>query len=131
MRDSVEKELNRYVEMGVLSPVDRSTWAAPIVTAKKPNNKIRICADFSTGLNSRLVVDSYPIPRPEDLYQALQGGEKFSKLDLSDAYLQVELDEESKELLVINTHKGLFRYNGLPFGVASAPAIFQKVMDTM
>ncbi|KRX71353.1 Uncharacterized protein T06_16072 [Trichinella sp. T6] len=77
------------------------------------------------------MVDSYPIPRPEDLYQALRGWKTFTKLDLSDAYLQVELDEESKRILVINTHKGLYQYNRLPFGVASAPAIFQKIMNTM
>uniref|UniRef100_A0A5S6QE65 Reverse transcriptase domain-containing protein n=1 Tax=Trichuris muris TaxID=70415 RepID=A0A5S6QE65_TRIMR len=82
-----------------------------------------------TGLNDRLVADSYPIRRPEDLH-TLNGGKKFSKLDLSDAYLQVELDDESKKLVVINTQKGLYRYNRLPFGVKSAPLIFQKVMDT-
>ncbi|KRY40653.1 Uncharacterized protein T01_3330 [Trichinella spiralis] len=103
----------------------------PYRHGKNPNGKIRICADFSIGLNDRLMVDSYPILRPENLYQALRGGKTFSKLDLSEAYLQVELDEESKRILVINTHKGLYHYNRLPFGVASAPAIFQKVMDTM
>ncbi|KRX53184.1 Uncharacterized protein T09_4613 [Trichinella sp. T9] len=131
MHDAVGKELERYVDMGVLTPIDRSAWAALIVTVKKLNGKIRICANFSTGLNDRLMVDSYPIPRPEDLYQALRGGKTFTKLDLSDAYLQVELDEESKRILVINTHKELYQYNRLPFGVASAPAIFQKVMNTM
>ncbi|KRX64960.1 Retrovirus-related Pol polyprotein from transposon [Trichinella sp. T9] len=131
MHDAVGKELERYVDMGVLTPIDRSAWAAPIVTGKKPNGMIRICADFSTGLNDRLMVDSYPILRPEDLYQTLRGGKTFTKLDLSEAYLQVELDEESKKILVINTHKGLYHYNRLPFGVASAPVIFQRVMDTM
>ncbi|CAF4638013.1 unnamed protein product, partial [Rotaria sp. Silwood2] len=58
-------------------------------------------------------------------------GTLFSKIDFSEAYLQVELDDDSKELLVINTHKGLFRFNRLPFGVASAPSIFQKIMDQM
>ncbi|KRZ96975.1 Uncharacterized protein T08_6290 [Trichinella sp. T8] len=98
---------------------------------KKLNGKIPICANFSTGLNDRLMVDSYPTLRPEDLYQALRGGKTFTKLDLSEAYLQVELDEESKRIPVINTHKGLYHYNRLPFSVASALAIFQKVMDTM
>ena len=59
----------------------------------------------------------------------LNGGQHFTKLDLSEAYLQIELDDESKQFLVINTHKGLYRFNRLPYGVASAPAIFQKVMD--
>ncbi|KRX36417.1 Uncharacterized protein T05_11724 [Trichinella murrelli] len=98
---------------------------------KKLNGKIPICVDFSTGLNDRLMVDSYPTLRPEDFHQALRGGKTFTKLDLSEAYLQVELDEESKRVPVINTHKGLYHYNRLPFSVASAPAIFQKVMDTM
>ena len=51
----------------------------------------------------------------------------FSKLDLSSAYLQFPLDEESKKY----THKGLFQYSHLPFGVASAPAIFQCHMETL
>ncbi|KFD48319.1 hypothetical protein M513_10811, partial [Trichuris suis] len=100
MHDAVEKELDRYVKMGILTPLDRSSWAAPVVTVKKPNSRIRICADFSTGLNDQLVIDSYPIPRPEDLCQALRGGITFTKLDLSDAYLQVELDDEYKKFLL-------------------------------
>ena len=53
----------------------------------------------------------------------------FTKLDLSQVYLQLPVDEDSKDLLVINTPKGLFRYNRLPYGVSVAPAIFQSVMD--
>ncbi|KFD46168.1 hypothetical protein M513_12942, partial [Trichuris suis] len=131
LRGAVEAELQRYVDMGVLTPVEQSDWAAPIVIAKKPNKRVRLCADFSTGLNRALVTNAHPIPSPEDLYQALEGGMKYSKLDLSDAYLQLELDEESKKILVINTHKGLFRYNRLPFGVSAAPSIFQRTMDRM
>ncbi|CAH8596854.1 unnamed protein product [Schistosoma turkestanicum] len=61
----------------------------------------------------------------------LNGGKFFAKLDLADAYLQVEVDEASKELLTINTHRGLFQYNRLPFGVKTAPSIFQQLMDTI
>ena len=57
------------------------------------------------------------------------GGQKFSKLDLSDAYNQLELDSESWKYLVINTHKGLFKFRRLAFGVSSAPAIFQREMN--
>ncbi|CAF5206197.1 unnamed protein product, partial [Rotaria magnacalcarata] len=97
----------------------------------KPNGKVRICADFSTGVNQALDIDQYPLPKPNDLFVVLNGGTKFSKIDFSEAYLQVELDEESKELVIINTHKGLFKFNRLPFGIASAPSIFQKIMDQM
>ena len=53
------------------------------------------------------------------------------KLDLSQAYLQIPLDDSSKELVTINTHKGLFRYNRLPFGISSAPAIFQRCTENL
>ena len=61
----------------------------------------------------------------------MSGGTKFIKLDLSQAYQQVRLDEESKKYVVINTHKGLLQYNRLPFGVSSAPGIFQRVMESL
>ena len=60
---------------------------------------------------------------------SLTGGRKFTKLDLSLVYQQMALTDESKKFLTINTHRGLYQYTRLPFGVASAPAIFQKAMD--
>ena len=61
----------------------------------------------------------------------LTGGCKFSKLDLSSAYQQMILDEASRPYVTINTQKGLYRYLRLPFGVASAQAVFQKAMDAL
>ena len=58
-------------------------------------------------------------------------GTSISKIDLSHAYQQVELDEDSQKYLTINTHKALYRYKRLPFGVSSAPAIFQRIMDQL
>ena len=55
----------------------------------------------------------------------------FSKLDLQHAYLQLVLEDSSKQYIVINTHRGLFQYNRLPFGVSSAPGIFQRAMDDL
>jgi hypothetical protein len=130
-RQAVESELARLVSEKVLEPVNIAKWAAPIVVVPKSGGKIRICADFSTGVNQVLDIDQYPLPKPNDLFVALNGGTLFSKIDFSEAYLQVELDDDSKELLIINTHKGLFRFNRLPFGIASAPSIFQKIMDQM
>lgn len=69
------------------------------------------------------------INTPEDLFAMLAGGKKFSKLDLSHAYQQVLLKEKSQEFVTVSTHKGLYRYNWLPFGIASAPAVFQQLME--
>ena len=69
------------------------------------------------------------MPHPELLFAALNGGVQFTKLDLSEAYLQIPLEEQSKKYLVINTHKGLYRFTRLPYGVAAALSIFQQIMD--
>ncbi|XP_064469193.1 uncharacterized protein K02A2.6-like [Ornithodoros turicata] len=129
LRSLVENDLERQCKNGVLTPVDYSDWATPIVVVPKPNGAVRVCGDFSVSINPQLDITQYPLPRPEELFAKLNGGQKFSKLDLSEAYLQMELDEEAKKLLVINTHKGLFQFNRMPFGIASAPAIFQRTME--
>ena len=132
MRAMVEKELDRLVQQEILEPVQFADWAAPIVPVLKSDKKsLRICGDFKMTVNSASKLDAYPIPRIEDLFARLSGGVCFSKLDLSQAYLQLELEEDSKQFVVINTHKGLFRYNRLPFGISSAPGIFQRTMESL
>ena len=76
-------------------------------------------------------MDTYPLPCVEDLISAPSGGTVFSKLDLSHAYLQLPLDDASKPYTTISTHKGLFQYERLPFGIASAPSIFQRTMESL
>ena len=76
-------------------------------------------------------LDKYPIPQVEDLLATLAGGRVFSKINLSQAYQQLPLDEESQKLVVINTQKGLFKYTRLPFGISSAPGILQRVMESI
>ena len=116
---------------GIISPVQFSSWAAPIVPVVKSNGQIRVCGDYKVIINQALQPDSYPLSRVDELFASLAGGHYFSKLDLSNAYLQIELEEESKKLITINTPKGLFQYNRLPFGISSDPAIFQRCMETL
>ena len=61
----------------------------------------------------------------------MNGGHKFSKLDLAEAYLQIPLDEQSNELTVINTHQGLYKFKRLPFGLSCAPAVFHKLIEQL
>lgn len=129
LRPKVEAEIDRLLQQEVIFPVQFSDWAAPIVPVIKKSGSVRICRDFKVTINPALCVEHYPIPRIEDLFASLSGGHRFSKLDLSQAYLQVPVCEESRKYLTITTHKGLFRFNRLPFRITSAPAIFQKIMD--
>ena len=92
---------------------------------------MRICGDFKQTVNPVARLDRYPIPKVDDLFTSLGGGKVFSKIDLSQAYQQVPLEENSRKVVVINTHKGLFRYTRLPFGISSAPGIFQRVMENL
>ena len=97
----------------------------------KKSKKICVCTDFSTGLNATLKDFNYPFPCPEDIFAKLNSGKFFLKIDLSDAYLQIPVEEVSLKLLCINTHRRLYKFKYLPFGVKVVPAIFQLVIDTM
>ena len=131
IKPAIDRELDLFESSGVISKVTHSDWAASIVPVPKSNGRFRICGDYKVTINQELEVDQYPLPKPEDLFATLAGGRKFTKLDLSQAYQQLTLDESSKQYVTVNTHRGLYRYNCLPFGVASAPALFQKLMDSV
>ena len=131
VKKKVEEELERLQALGVIKPIQFSDWAAPIVPVMKSDGRVRICGDYKITVNRAAKLDKYPIPRIDELFASLVGGKAFTKLDLLHAYLQIPLDEESRQYVVINTHKGLFEYMRLPFGVASAPSIFQRVMENL
>ncbi|CAH2104645.1 unnamed protein product [Euphydryas editha] len=127
----VSDALDKLEREGKIYKVNYSEWASPLVPIKKVNGQYRICVDFKRSVNQNIKVDSYPLPKPEDVFATMAGGEVFVVLDLSDAYTQLLVEEKSQELLTVNTHKGLYRYRRLIYGIASAPAIFQKVMDQL
>ena len=131
LRAKVEAELARLERDGVIQPVQFSHWAAPILPVVKQDGSIQICGDYKVTTNRVAKTDSYPIPKIEDLFTSLSNGKSLSKVDLASAYQQTVLDEESREYTTINTHKGLYQCTHLPFGVASAPAIFQRTIENI
>ena len=90
-----------------------------------------MCGDYKLTLNQVAQVDTYPLPLVQDIFASLANGKSFTKLDLAHAYQQILLDPDSRPYTTINTHRGLFRYTHLPFGVAAAPAIFQRTMESL
>ena len=131
LKDLVEQEIKNLESKGILEQVKYSEWATPIVPVPKPDGRVRLCGDYKITVNPAIDVEQYPLPKPQELLATLSGGQRFTKLDLSAAYQQMLLEEESRKLVTINTHLGLFRYCRLPFGIASALAIFQRAMDTL
>ena len=111
MKEMVEKELQRLENLGVIKPVKSSKWAASIVPVLKSDRKsIRICGDYKLTANRASRLEQYPIPKVEAMFSTLAGGITFTKLDMSQAYQQLTLDDSSKEVVTINTYKGLFCY---------------------
>jgi len=131
LKSKVEDKLDQLQSDGVISPVTFSKWAAPIVPMLISDGKIRLCGNYKLTVNQAARVNKYPLHKVDDLFVSLSGGTKFSKLDLAHAYLQLCLEESSKSLVTINTHRGLFQYNHLPFGVSTASAIFQRTIDSL
>ncbi|KAI5747679.1 hypothetical protein M8J77_017390 [Diaphorina citri] len=126
LKSKVEAELERLENEGIITKVSYSQWGTPIVPVMKPNGDIRICGDYKITINPHLQLERHPIPRIEELLIGIKTGGKFTILDLSHAYQQMELDDEAKELVAISTHKGVYFYNRMPFGISPAPGIFQK-----
>lgn len=131
LKDKINKELDRLLSLGILKPVEHSEYASPVVPVLKKNGSIRLCADYSVTINKQLVIDQYPLPTVNDLLTKLHGGVQFSKIDLSMAYNQFILNEDSQSLTCINTHRGLFKFTRLVFGLSSAPAVFQRAMECL
>ncbi|XP_045124043.1 uncharacterized protein K02A2.6-like isoform X1 [Portunus trituberculatus] len=131
LQDKVDKELTRLENEGVIESVKFSEWAAPLVVVPKPSGDVRLCGDFKLTVNKAAALEQYPLPRVEELFASLSGCCVFSKLDMSHAYNQIELDKESQKYVVVNTPRGLKRYKRLAFGIHSAVAIFQKILSTL
>ncbi|KAI8119102.1 hypothetical protein CVS40_9413 [Lucilia cuprina] len=125
----VDGELDRLEEEGVITPTNYSEWAAPIVTVRRSSGKIRICADYSTGLNENVEAHFHPLPLPEDIFMCLNNRKYFTRLDFNDAYMQFEVDDTTKSILTINTHRGLYTFNRLVPGIKSAPGAFQQAIE--
>lgn len=129
LRDKVSEELDRLVRENIIKPVKRSDWASPIVVVPKSDGSIRICVDCKVTINKVISTEHYPLPNISDIFANLSGFRYYAKIDLSGAYMQVRLSEDSRKYLTINTHKGLYEYMRLPFGIASAASTFQRIMD--
>ena len=127
MRPQVDKELDRLVNTRILRKVEHSEWATPIVPKK--DGTVRLCGDFKVTMNPVLKVYKYPLPKIEDIFATLAEGKHFSKIDLRNAYLQMEVRDEDRHIFTINTSRGLFQYNRLVFCIASASAIWQRAID--
>ena len=130
LKDSVEKALDKLVDKGKIESVAFSEWAAPIVPVLKKGGDIRVCVDFK-HLNTQINIEKYPLPKLEEMLAFINSFTYFSKFDLANAYLQIPVCESDQNFHVVSTEKGLFKWKCLPFGLASAPGIFQRFISQL
>lgn len=130
VRHAVSDELDMLLKEGIIERIDASPWISPIVVTTRKGARIRLCVDLREP-NKAIVADSHPLPHMEELLSELRGALVFSTIDLASAYHQLPLHEDSRDLTAFITHEGLFRYCRVPYGLASAPSAFQKMMETV
>ncbi|KAL9985670.1 hypothetical protein ACROYT_G008096 [Oculina patagonica] len=125
----VKKEIDSKLQQGVISPVTVPTeWCSGIVPVPKPNGRVRICVDL-TPLNKAVQRETHLIGSVDESLAMLGESKVFTKLDANSGFWQIPLDEESKLLTTFITPFGRFCFNRLPFGISSAPEIFQRTMS--
>ena len=131
LRQKVKDELQRMENLGVISRVDEPTpWCAGMVVVPKPNGAVRICVDLKP-LNESVLQEVHPIPKVDETLAQLAGAAVFSKLDANSGFWQIPLAEESRPLSTFLTPEGRNWFNKLPFGISSAPEVFQKRMKVI
>ncbi|XP_068707557.1 uncharacterized protein [Montipora foliosa] len=128
LREKVDKELDELLKEDIIEKVPNGPtgWVSPLVVVPKPDGDIRICVDMRRA-NEAIERESHPIPTNEEVLHDLNGSTVFSKLDLKWGFHQVELYAESRQITTFITHRGLFRYKRLMFGITSAPEKYQNI----
>ncbi|XP_052809097.1 uncharacterized protein K02A2.6-like [Mya arenaria] len=127
LREKLEKKIDELEELDIIEKVNTtSKWVNPIVVVPKKHD-IRLCIDMRRA-NEAVKRERYPIPTTEEVLQDPNNSTVFSKLNIKMAYHQIELDQESREMTTFMTHKGMYRYKRLMFGVSCAPEMYNKVI---
>ena len=131
LRSKVQSELKRMELLGVISPVCSPTpWCAGMVVVPKPSGKVRICVDLK-HLNECVQREYHPLPRVEETLAQLSGAQVFTKLDANSGFWQIPLARNSRLLTTFITPFGRYCFNVLPFGITSAPELFQRRMSSL
>jgi transposase InsO family protein len=132
LTSKVREELRRMEEYGIIEEVTQPTdWCAPMVPVLKKNGKVRICVDLKK-LNEQVKRERFILPTPEEITAELCGATVFSSLDAASGFFQIPLHSESSLLTTFITPFGRYCFRRLPFGITSAPEIFQrKMLETL
>ncbi|XP_069055957.1 arylsulfatase G isoform X1 [Pleurodeles waltl] len=130
IKEEVHNELKKLVEGGIIEQVESAEWVSPLVVVRRSNGKVRLCVDLRE-LNKNILIDQYPLPRINEMFSATKNMCWFSTIDLKSAYHQVPLHQDSRKYTTFITPFGCYQYTRVPFGLASAAAMFQRSMSNI
>lgn len=129
LRRPLREELARMDTEGIICRMEEaSDWVSPLVIVRKKDGRLRICMD-PRYINRSLKREHYQLPCREEIEAELAGAAVFSKLDANCGFYQIPLDEKTSKMCTFSTPFGRYRFLRLPFGIASAPEVFQKAMN--
>lgn len=129
LEDAVSRKLEQLLARDIIEVKEGpASWVSPLVVVGKTNGEPRICLDLRR-VNEAVLRERHPMPTVDDFLARLGEGKLWSKLDIKEAFLQIELASESRDVTTFITSKGLYRFKRFPFGLVTAPEQFQKVMD--
>ncbi|XP_038060004.1 uncharacterized protein K02A2.6-like [Patiria miniata] len=129
LRAKVNDKLDELEALDIIEHVNEpSSWVSPVIVVPKPNGDIRLCVDMRQA-NQAIKRERHPIPTVDEVLYKMNGSVVFSKLDLKYGFHQIELDEQSRDITTFVTHKGLYRYKRLMFGINAAPEMYQNVIS--
>ena len=128
VKDKLEVEYKRLTEQGVLVDVKESLWGTPVVPVPK-GDTVRVCGDYTKTLNKVMDLKQYPLPTIEECFSKVAGGQKFSKIDIRQAFNNLAIAEEDISLTTLNTHLGQKAWTRIPYGLNNSGAYFQEAID--
>jgi hypothetical protein len=131
LMEKVKAELLRMEQKGVIKKITEPTeWCAAMVPVVKRNGDVRICVDLKQ-LNRAVIRERFLLPSLDDILPKLSKASVFSSLDCSSGFWAIPLDEATAKLTTFITPFGRYHFQRLPFGISSAPEIFQRVMEDL
>ncbi|KAL5249516.1 hypothetical protein ACHWQZ_G018395 [Mnemiopsis leidyi] len=128
IKDKLEVEYKRLTDQGVLVDVKESLWGTPVVPVPK-GETVRVCGDYTRTLNKVMDLKQYPLPTIEECFSKVAGGQKFSKIDIRQAFNNLMIAEEDIKLTTLNTHLGQKAWTRIPYGLNNSGAFFQEAID--